>query len=55
MDTWGSKTILDNYYSDERVLVILVGMTDWGAKTREEWHRPTIQFSVTFYKYPYPW
>lgn len=54
-DVWSSETILENYYSDERVLVILVGMSDWGAKTRDDWERDDIQFLIKFTKHPQLW
>lgn len=55
IDVWSSDNVLENYYHDERILVILVGMTDWGAKTREEWDSPNMQFLIKFTKYPYLW
>lgn len=54
-DVWSSETILENYYHDSQILVILVGMSDWGAKTREEWEKPNIQFLIQFTKHPELW
>lgn len=55
LDTWSSTLTLDHYYSDDRVLVILVGMTDWGGETRNEWDNPARQFFIKFDQYPEPW